>query len=88
MTLLENISDTIRGEFVYQTCDEKHCLPIFSKRFELVFTACNHEENKVILEQNSIVKEDSKIKIYITLILGGAFILALLLWVLKEKNEF
>ena len=87
VTLLKNISDTIKGEFVFQTCDDKHCLPIFAKRFEFVFKPCDSEAKEVItVDENSKETLDSSNNKYLMMIIGGALILALLLWILKRKK--
>jgi len=87
VTLLKNVSDTIKGEFVFQTCDDKHCLPIFAKRFEFVFKPCNSEAKETIhVDENSKETLDSSTNIYLIIIIVGAFILALLLWILKRKK--
>jgi len=87
VSLLKNVSDTIKGEFVYQTCDDKHCLPIFAKQFELVFKTCDLNAKEVTpAVETPIETLDSSKNIYVMLIIGGAFILALLLWILKRKK--
>lgn len=87
VTLLKNVSDTIKGEFVFQTCDDKHCLPIYAKRFEFVFKPCDSESKEAITaDQKKIETLDSSNNKYLMMIIGGAFILVLLLWILKRKK--
>jgi hypothetical protein len=72
----------LKGEFVYQTCDDKHCLPIFSEKFELNISGCNtHQEIKNDNEEINDSSNTGKILIVILIVIS------LIIIVLFKINE-
>lgn len=76
---------TITGEFVYQTCDDKHCLPIFSEKFEIPVNGCNKKEELQLAQKESSELNDSKNPTKI--IIGIVLIISLLITFLFYKNK-
>ena len=75
----------IKGEFVYQTCDDKHCLPIFSEKFEIPVNGCNKKKEPQLAQKESSELKDSKNSLKI--IIGIALIISLVITFLFYKNK-
>jgi thiol:disulfide interchange protein DsbD len=61
----------INGEFVFQTCDDTHCLPIYSEGFNLKVNGCSKEEIKGNDINSNEEESESNFLIYIFIGITG-----------------
>ena len=69
----------LSGEFVFQTCDDKHCLEPYSEKFEIEVNGCNKEEI------NETSKESSSFPISFIYILGCFVLVVTILIFIRKK---
>ena len=70
----------LNGEFVFQTCDDKHCLEPYSEKFKIEVNGCFKEQ------KNEASKEDSSFPISFIYILG-CFILVVTVIIFIRKRK-
>lgn len=75
----------INGEFVYQTCDETHCLPIYSEGFTIKVNGCSKEGIKENDDSPINDKSDGNFLIYIFIGVIGLLIFGVLSYLKKKK---
>jgi thiol:disulfide interchange protein DsbD len=79
--VISNKAFNLSGEFIFQTCDNNHCLPIYSEKFTLPVEGClNEKENLNAIENNS---NQNTIKYWL---IGGFLVLIVMIFLIKKKK--
>jgi thiol:disulfide interchange protein DsbD len=79
--VISNKAFNLNGEFIFQTCDNNHCLPIYSEKFTLPVEGClNEKENLNAIENNS---NQNTIKYWL---IGGFLVLIVMIFLIKKKK--
>jgi hypothetical protein len=69
----------LNGEFVFQTCDDKHCLPIHTEKFNIKVNGCVEEQ------KNQVSVEDEPLPISLLYIFGCFIIIIIVVIYIKKK---
>jgi thiol:disulfide interchange protein DsbD len=79
--VISNKAFNLSGEFIFQTCDNNHCLPIYSEKFTLPVEDClNEKENLNAVENNF---NPNMIKYWL---IGGLLVLMVMIFLIKKKK--